>query len=259
MSNENKKSQQKRLRVDIPSDLDLDRVYNPRYPVLQLMSTRRKPRPAGNPPRPPNSYFLLKNCYMLEVRSLGLKYTMPELCIQSRRVWKECPQEVKDRYEVLQHQVQCIHNELYPGYKFRPKKRKTFKMHVFPDNNKMSDNISSFSTTNYLNSSPSDYLPSESECSPVIPGEDFGPKTPETLETLETQSISSSSDENTDSSAGLENEMFEVSQYHYLFDAPYPSGSYGFAEAPYEVYTYPDEWINIFTPQPYQSIEFRNF
>ncbi|CAG8562539.1 11195_t:CDS:1 [Acaulospora colombiana] len=155
-------SQSKRLRVEIPHDLNLDRIYNPKYSVLQLMSTRRRPRPSSNPPRPPNAYFLLKNCYMLELRALGYRYTMPELCIQSKRVWRECPQEVKDRYDKIQLQVQCIHNEMYPGYKFRPKKRNTFKMHVFP--NKMNENVSSFSTTNYLNANHpplENYLSSE--------------------------------------------------------------------------------------------------
>ncbi|CAG8598712.1 6703_t:CDS:1, partial [Diversispora eburnea] len=35
-----KKSQQKKLRVDIPNQLDINNVYNPKYDVIQLMSTR---------------------------------------------------------------------------------------------------------------------------------------------------------------------------------------------------------------------------
>ncbi|CAG8554810.1 9100_t:CDS:1 [Diversispora eburnea] len=143
-----KKPQQKKLRVDIPKQLDINNVYNPKYDVIQLMSTRRKLCASKNPPRPPNSYFLMKNCYMLELRAIGLRYTMPELCIQSKQLWKEAPKEVKNRYDKIQLKAQSIHNELYPGYKFRPKKRQTFKMHVFP--HESAANFTTFSSTNYL-------------------------------------------------------------------------------------------------------------
>src|SRR4051794_6399272 len=57
-----------RPKYKIPDDLDLDSVYNPKYTVVQLISTRKKPRKQLVPPRPPNSFFLFKNCYMLELR-----------------------------------------------------------------------------------------------------------------------------------------------------------------------------------------------
>ncbi|RHZ48443.1 hypothetical protein Glove_551g45 [Diversispora epigaea] len=128
------------------------------------MSTRRKLRASKNPPRPPNSYFLMKNCYMLELRAIDLRYTMPELCIQSKQLWKEAPKEAKDRYDELQSKAQSIHNELYSQYKFRPRKRKTFKMHVFP--HECTANITTFSSTNYLKRPTSqldNYSPAESE------------------------------------------------------------------------------------------------
>ncbi|CAG8556844.1 5433_t:CDS:1 [Diversispora eburnea] len=143
-----KKPQQKKLRVDIPKHLDINNVYNPKYDVIQLISTKSKLRASKNPPRPPNSYFLMKNCYMLELREIGLRYTMPELCIQSKQLWNEAPKEVKKRYDKIQLKAQSIHNELYPGYKFRPKKRQTFKMHVFPQES--AANFTTFSSTNYL-------------------------------------------------------------------------------------------------------------
>ncbi|RHZ58671.1 hypothetical protein Glove_372g89 [Diversispora epigaea] len=143
-----KKPHQKKFGEEIPKQLDINNVYNPKYDVTQLMSTKRKLCASKNPPRPPNSYFLMKNCYMLELRAIGLRLTMPELCIQSKHLWKEAPKEVKDRYEEIQLKAQSIHNELYPGYKFRPRKRQTFKMHVFP--HESAANITTFSSTNYL-------------------------------------------------------------------------------------------------------------
>ncbi|CAG8564835.1 2973_t:CDS:1 [Diversispora eburnea] len=142
-------TKKRELRKEIPKELDINDVYNPRYDVTQLMSTRKKLFASKKPPRPPNSYFLIKNCYMLELRRIGLRFTMPELCIQSKKLWKEAPKEVKNRYEEMQSKAQSIHNELYPGYKFRPRKKQTFKMHTFPHEN--SANVTTFSSTNYLN------------------------------------------------------------------------------------------------------------
>src|SRR2546423_963955 len=59
----------KRPKCNIPDDLELENVYNPKYTVIQLISTRTRPRKQLIPPRPPNSFFLFKNCYMLEYGS----------------------------------------------------------------------------------------------------------------------------------------------------------------------------------------------
>ncbi|RHZ54318.1 hypothetical protein Glove_428g46 [Diversispora epigaea] len=193
-----KKLYRKKLREKIPKELNINNVYNPKYDVLKLMSTRRKLVPSKNPPRPPNSYFLMKNCYMLALREIGFRFTMPEICIQSKNLWSEAPKEVKDRYEEIQSKAQSIHNELYPEYKFRPRKRQTFKMHVFHES---SASITTFSSTNYLgkstesevkspalssssNSLKTNYSPTESEtstpnlsdhfkCSPQLPNQLF--------------------------------------------------------------------------------------
>ena len=71
-----KKPHQKKFREEIPKQLDINNVYNPKYDVIQLMSTRRKLCVSKNPPRPPNSYFLMKNCYMLELRAIGFARIM---------------------------------------------------------------------------------------------------------------------------------------------------------------------------------------
>ncbi|RHZ73258.1 hypothetical protein Glove_232g189 [Diversispora epigaea] len=152
-----KKPYQKKFREEIPKQLDINKVYNPKFDVIKLMHTRRELVPYKNPPRPPNSYFLMKNCYMLELREIGLRLTMPEICIQSKHLWSEAPKEVKDRYEEIQLKAQSIHNELYPSYKFRPRRRQTFKMHVFPHE---SDTTFSSTKTNYS--------PTESEISNQI-------------------------------------------------------------------------------------------
>lgn len=136
----------------IPENLDLDCVYNPKYTVTELISTRRKPRKQVVPPRPPNSYFLFKNCYMLELRKLGYRYAMPDICRQSKQLWTNISAEVKERYDILALQAVILHQELYPGYRFQPKKRQIFKSHVFSENSVVVDSsmLNTFSVTNFL-------------------------------------------------------------------------------------------------------------
>ncbi|CAG8744664.1 16063_t:CDS:1, partial [Funneliformis mosseae] len=184
---------------DIPEDLDLNDVYYPKYSVLQLISTRRKPRTQSTPPRPPNSFFLMKNCYMLELRKLGYRFCMPDVCRQSKQIWSNIPIEVKERYDNLALQAQILHQEMYPGYKFQPKKRQIFKSHVFPTEETSVDSsmINTFSMTNFLannsttenDTKPKDleHLESSRFLSP--------PHTPQTISSPTVSSTSSSSNE----------------------------------------------------------------
>src|SRR6266487_1019716 len=85
--------------VTIPSNVDIYYVHNPRFHLTDLISTRRTPfssSSARHPPRPPNAFFLMKNCYLLELRLRGYRLAMPLVCRQAKLIWKEIPQEVKD-------------------------------------------------------------------------------------------------------------------------------------------------------------------
>src|SRR5581483_4363991 len=113
----------KRPKPSIPDDLDLNNVYNPRYTVVQLISIHKKPRKQAIPPRPPNSFFLFKNCYILELRGLGYRYRMPDVCHQTKQIWSNIPSEVKERYENLALQAQILHQEMYPEYKYSPARK----------------------------------------------------------------------------------------------------------------------------------------
>jgi hypothetical protein len=145
-------------KCSIPDDLELDNVYNPKYTVVQLISTQKHPRKHPRkqvPPRPPNSFFLFKNCYMLELRKLGYRYCMPDVCRQSKKIWSKIPPEVKERYDILAMQAQILHQEMYPEYKFSPKKRHDFKQQVFPSETTSiegvdSSMLSTFTVTNFL-------------------------------------------------------------------------------------------------------------
>ncbi|CAG8488103.1 hypothetical protein C2G38_2032915 [Gigaspora rosea] len=107
----------------------LELVYNPPYSLGQLISTRTGSarRNAGNPPRPPNCFFLLKNAIMLALRSGGRRFTMPFICKMASQVWESAPIHVKSRYEELAKEATQEHLKQWPDYRFRPKKRQIFK------------------------------------------------------------------------------------------------------------------------------------
>src|ERR1051325_5082818 len=143
----------KNLKCQIPDDLELDNVYNPRYTVLQLISTRNQPRKQAMPPRPPNSFFLFKNCYLLELRRLNYRYSMPDVCRQSKQIWSNAPSDVKERYEMLSLQAQILHHEMYPEYKFSPTKKNKKEQNsrvLSPETVVDSSMLVTFSVTNFL-------------------------------------------------------------------------------------------------------------
>ncbi|CAG8733183.1 26449_t:CDS:2 [Dentiscutata erythropus] len=133
---------------------DLLYVYDPesKYDIFALISTKSRNRVKKNlsPPRPPNIFFLFKNCFMLEIKSqfpnLFEKLSMPNLCKYAREIWKKMPEDVKSIYRKFS--AQSIHNELYPNYKYTPRKKKGSASQKEED--LMANNLVTFSSTNIL-------------------------------------------------------------------------------------------------------------
>jgi hypothetical protein len=89
----------------------------------------------------------MKNCLMLELRLLGYRLAMPDLCRQAKIIWRDIPQEVKNKYDHLALQAQILHQEMYPNYRFAPKKRTTFKPYNPMINNGINNGINTFTVT----------------------------------------------------------------------------------------------------------------
>ncbi|RHZ83508.1 hypothetical protein Glove_91g30 [Diversispora epigaea] len=142
------------------------------------MSTRRKLCASKNPPRPPNSYLLMKNCYMLELRAIGLRLTMPELCIQSKHLCKEAPKEVKDRYEEIQLKPQTSTMNCTQVINSDQEQDKLLNARF---SHERAANITTFSSTNYLKRPAfkfDNYLSMESEAkSPALSSSSDSSKT----------------------------------------------------------------------------------
>ncbi|CAG8799670.1 31241_t:CDS:2, partial [Racocetra persica] len=138
----------------IPNGFNILALYNPRYKYNALMLMSTKKRPVKNviknksPPRPPNLFFLFKNAFMLEFKEQFPqqfeKLSMPNLCKCTQELWKTIPSEVKAAYAKLAVEAQSIHNELYPDYEYKPRKRNGVRAQK---DSPMSGNLVTFSST----------------------------------------------------------------------------------------------------------------
>ncbi|CAG8441072.1 12656_t:CDS:1 [Ambispora leptoticha] len=130
--------QRKRSNNVIPQDFDISVVYKPRFNLQTLIcTTAKKQRSSDKPPRPPNSFFLLKNCLLLELWSKEIKPTMPSVCVLAKRVWQEAPPEVKELYDQLSTEALKLHHSEYPGYKYQPRRPEVSRSTSFPMGNSM--------------------------------------------------------------------------------------------------------------------------
>ncbi|CAG8495438.1 1909_t:CDS:1 [Paraglomus occultum] len=121
-------SSNRRHSHKIPDDLDKNAVFFPKYKVEMLINTKNtERRTSDRPPRPPNSFFLMKNALLLILREMNLKVKMPELCRKARDLWDEAPKESKQLYEDLSSKAERLHHIRYPGYTYKPVRRQIFQ------------------------------------------------------------------------------------------------------------------------------------
>ncbi|CAG8461582.1 5683_t:CDS:1 [Ambispora leptoticha] len=129
------KSENKRNKIILPNDFKPDVVYQPRFSLEELICGSDKVRSSSKPPRPLNSYFLLKKCLLLELWARNLKPTMPAACVLAKKLWDNAPEEAKNIYEDLARQAEEWHQKTFPNYVFEPKKRPQCKNKPFPEKN----------------------------------------------------------------------------------------------------------------------------
>ncbi|CAG8709813.1 15577_t:CDS:1, partial [Funneliformis mosseae] len=71
------------------------------------------------PPRPPNGFLLCRKNVHKEARLKGF-CNMRVISKVTGMLWRSATQEEKESYEKLSVQVNQLHSQRYPGYKYRP-------------------------------------------------------------------------------------------------------------------------------------------
>jgi hypothetical protein len=102
-------------------------------PIEHLISPKIKSR-KGNIPRPQNPFVIYRRDFMAK---LTAKYgpeiasNLPFISKKAGNWWKHENQEVKNIYETLADLAKKVHERMYPGYIFKPRKRRVALNHDF--------------------------------------------------------------------------------------------------------------------------------
>src|SRR3954453_5532068 len=101
--------------------LDRNKVFPPYYNNPEDLITQSKARSIG-PPRPPNGFLLCRK----NVHRQAKERTVCNMRVISKvtgMLWRSATENEKEQYEKLALQVQNLHTERYPNYKYKQTSR----------------------------------------------------------------------------------------------------------------------------------------
>jgi hypothetical protein len=105
------------------SKLDRSKVFPPYYNNPEELITPSKARSVG-PPRPPNGFLLCRKNVHRQARERAI-CNMRVISKVTGMLWRSASASEKEQYENLALQVQNVHSEKYPNYKYKPTSTRT--------------------------------------------------------------------------------------------------------------------------------------
>src|SRR4051794_801815 len=121
------------LAENLINQLDRGKIFPPSYnnpeELINLTSNRSK-----GPPRPPNGFLLCRKNVHKEARLKGI-CNMRVISKVTGILWRGASSEEKEKYEKLSAQVNRLHSQKYPGYKYRPTTRQKPQPYFVPTSN----------------------------------------------------------------------------------------------------------------------------
>ncbi|RIA83443.1 hypothetical protein C1645_786372 [Glomus cerebriforme] len=121
------------LAENLINQLDRGKIFPPYYNNPEELINPSKNRSKG-PPRPPNGFLLCRKNVHKEARLKGF-CNMRVISKVSGMLWRSASTEEKEIYEQLSAQVNNLHSQRYPGYKYRPTTRQKTQPYVVPTTN----------------------------------------------------------------------------------------------------------------------------
>lgn len=101
------------------NNLDRSKIFPPHYNKPEDLINPSSNSRSRQPPRPPNGFLLCRKNVHREARSRGI-CNMRVISKVTGMLWREASQDEKEQYEKLALQVNKLHSQRYPGYKYRP-------------------------------------------------------------------------------------------------------------------------------------------
>lgn len=112
------------------NQLDRRKIFPPSYNNPEELINPSKNRSKG-PPRPPNGFLLCRKNVHKEARLRGI-CNMRVISKVTGMLWRSASMEEKETYEKLSAQVNNLHSQRYPGYKYRPSARQKPQPYIVP-------------------------------------------------------------------------------------------------------------------------------
>ncbi|CAB4386999.1 unnamed protein product [Rhizophagus irregularis] len=114
------------------NQLDRRKIFPPSYNNPEELINPSKTSRSKGPPRPPNGFLLCRKNVHKEARLKGI-CNMRVISKVTGMLWRSASTEEKETYEKLSAQVNNLHSQRYPGYKYRPSARqKTQQPYIVP-------------------------------------------------------------------------------------------------------------------------------
>ncbi|CAG8531809.1 8371_t:CDS:1 [Cetraspora pellucida] len=108
-----------------PLALEINELILP--PENSRKAIRFKKNPYSKPPRPQNAWIIFRRNYTALSKSKGVKMSNADISRSAAEEWRKQPKEVVQFFEILEILAKEMHNEIYPGFKFRPERNKESK------------------------------------------------------------------------------------------------------------------------------------
>ncbi|CAI2162784.1 13305_t:CDS:1 [Funneliformis geosporum] len=106
------------LAEKLYGSLDRKKIFPPLYANPEELINPTNSR-SKRPPRPPNGFLLCRKNVHKEARLKGF-CNMRVISKVTGMLWRSATPEEKESYEKLSVQVNKLHSQRYPGYKYRP-------------------------------------------------------------------------------------------------------------------------------------------
>ncbi|CAG8752003.1 10185_t:CDS:1, partial [Acaulospora colombiana] len=101
--------------------IDRGMIFPPHYNSPEDLINPSKVKTSGIP-RPPNGFLLCRKNVHKQAKQHGI-HNMRVISKVTGILWRGASPDEKEQYEKLAMQVQNLHSERYPGYKYKPAAR----------------------------------------------------------------------------------------------------------------------------------------
>ncbi|CAG8487926.1 14364_t:CDS:1 [Dentiscutata heterogama] len=101
--------------------LEIEELISPPKNSRKAKNFRKNPSSAS-PPRPQNAFLLFRRDFHAKLRQKEIKMSNGEVSRLASEEWNKLPKEVLRFFETLEKLAKDRHSEVYPDYKYSPKK-----------------------------------------------------------------------------------------------------------------------------------------